>query len=98
DGVVEQRVAHPGGGELAGQPTVAVEIDLHPERQPGGCAHVYQAQPLVQEIEVVVQTTATAHEDLCVTVWPGVAGGVDLGGFLVSGDIREGPRGAVARV
>ena len=41
-----------------GQPTVAIAIELQPERCPGGDAQIDQAQVRIHEIEVVVQTFA----------------------------------------
>ena len=54
-GVVGKGEADPGGGELAGQPAMAVAIELQAERTPGRDAQIDQAQLGVDEVEVIMQ-------------------------------------------
>ena len=62
EGVVGEGETDPGGGQLAGQPAMAVAIELQAERTPGRHAQIDQAQLRVHEVEVVMQTFAA--------VWP----------------------------
>ena len=48
----------------AGQPTMPVEVDLQPARQPGRHPHVAQPQVFVNEIEVVVQALAVVWKQV----------------------------------
>ena len=55
EGVVEHLEGNIGLEQLAGQPGMAIEVDLQPERRPGRNAHVAQPELLVDEVEVVMQ-------------------------------------------
>jgi hypothetical protein len=56
EGVVGQAVADAFGGELPGQPAMAVAVELQPERAPGGDAQMDQPECGVDEIEIVGAT------------------------------------------
>ena len=54
--IVELRVADLSAVQLAGQPIVAVAVELQAERAPGRDPQIAQAQFLIDEIEIIVQT------------------------------------------
>jgi len=58
EGVVEHVEGNARLAQLAGQPGVAVEVDLQPERCPGRNADVTEPDLLIDEVEVVVQAFA----------------------------------------
>ena len=80
EGVVGHGVADAVGGQLAGQPVVAVAVELQAERRPGRDAQIDQAQLGIHEIEIVVQALAAVRPDeglvrlLVVPGFIGVAG------------------------
>ena len=55
EGIVGEPAADPGSLQTPRQPVVSVEADLETERRPGRHAHVAQSEPLIDEVEVVVQ-------------------------------------------
>jgi hypothetical protein len=59
--VVELYVADLSAIQLAGQPIVAVAIKLQAERAPGRDPQVAQAQFLIDEVEIIVQTFAVVR-------------------------------------
>jgi len=93
-GVVGKLEADPGGGELAGQPAMAVAIELQAERTPSRHAHIDQAQLGVDEVEVIMQafTSSRAQESaIGLLAVPGLVGGT---GFHRRDDMH--PAGMVA--
>ncbi len=58
EGVVGKGKTDPGGGELAGQPAMAVAIELQAERTPSRHPQIDQAQLGIDEVEVVMQAFA----------------------------------------
>ena len=56
--VKHQRELEPFLSQLDRQPAVAVEIDLQPEGAPGGHPDIAKAQIFIDEIEVVMETSA----------------------------------------
>jgi hypothetical protein len=54
EGVIEQPIANASLVELARQPVVPVEVELQPERAPGGYAQIAQPKLLIDEVVVVV--------------------------------------------
>lgn len=58
EGVVEHREGNARLEQLAGQPGVAIEVDLQAKRRPGRNADVTQAELLIDEVEVVMQAFA----------------------------------------
>ena len=57
-GVVQQREFDPFVVHLGGQPAVAIEIDLQSKGAPGGYPDIAKSQIFINEIEVVVETSA----------------------------------------
>ncbi len=83
EGVVGGVKADASLHQLPRQPAVAVEVDLQAKRRPGRHPHVAQAELLVDEVEVVVQTLAgdRLEEGLAARlVVPGAVGGARLHG------------------
>ena len=80
--IIRQLVADPRRLQLMGQPGVTVEVDLQPQRQPSGHPHVNQPQHRVHPIQVVVQASSPAHNDLRIPVGTGVARVKDHRRFL----------------
>ena len=56
--IVSHSIIDAQSAQLACQPVVSVEADLQPARQPRWHTHMTQAQILVHEVEVVMQTLA----------------------------------------
>ncbi len=64
ESVVQQGEVDLAPAQYAGQPVVAVEVNLQPARQPGRHPHVAQPQFLIQKVEVVVQTLAIVRQQV----------------------------------
>ena len=56
EGVVGESKADPSLAQLGRQVVMAIEVELEPERYPGRHTQVAQPKPLIDEVEVVVQT------------------------------------------
>ena len=81
DQVVQQAVGDAGFGECGREAVVAVAVELHPERGPGGNPQVAQPPVGIDEVDVVVQALSAAALDealACRTVVPGAVAGAGL--------------------
>ena len=82
-GVIRHREGDVCCHQLPGQPGVAVEIDLQPERCPSGDTHVAQPEGLIDTVEVVVQAFAGGGLErgmMSALVVPGLEGRTGLHG------------------
>jgi hypothetical protein len=63
--IVSHSIVDAQFAQLACQPVMSVEADLQPARQPRGHTHMAQAQILVHEVEIVMQTLAVIWYQKC---------------------------------
>src|SRR5262250_1953225 len=87
--VVGKGEADPGGGELPGQPAMAIAVELEAKRTPGWYTQIDQAQLGVDEVEVVVQASAAIRPQEGAVRLLVVPGLVAVAGFHRRDDMDE---------